>query len=50
MSCVDYLLKMRWPEGFACPRCGAKGSPYQLSRKCMMLLAILLCHCPAAPP
>jgi transposase-like protein len=36
ISCVDYLLKMRWPEGFACPRCGAKGSPYQLSRKRMM--------------
>jgi transposase-like protein len=21
-ACVDYLFKLRWPEGFRCPRCG----------------------------
>ncbi|MBM4287526.1 MAG: transposase [Deltaproteobacteria bacterium] len=21
-SCIDYLFRIRWPEGFRCPRCG----------------------------
>ena len=21
-ACIEYLLKLRWPEGFRCPRCG----------------------------
>jgi transposase-like protein len=21
-SCIDYLFRLRWPEGFRCPRCG----------------------------
>ncbi|MGA2109975.1 MAG: IS1595 family transposase [Syntrophorhabdales bacterium] len=25
-ACWDYLLKLRWPEGFVCPRCGQRGS------------------------
>lgn len=24
-ACRDYLLHLRWPDGFICPRCGAKG-------------------------
>lgn len=23
-SCIDYLFRLRWPEGFRCPRCGYK--------------------------
>lgn len=23
-ACWDYLLKLRWPEGFVCPRCGGR--------------------------
>jgi len=22
-TCREYLFKLRWPEGFRCPRCGA---------------------------
>jgi len=21
-SCIDYLIRLRWPDGFRCPRCG----------------------------
>lgn len=24
-ACYDYLFKLRWPDGFHCPRCGNKG-------------------------
>src|SRR5665648_654650 len=24
-ACRDYLLRLRWPDGFVCPRCGVKG-------------------------
>lgn len=25
-ACLAYLLKLRWPKGFICPRCGAAGN------------------------
>jgi transposase-like protein len=25
-ACRDYLLKLRWPEGFVCPRCGTRSA------------------------
>ena len=25
-ACREYLLKLRWPEGFVCPRCGIQSS------------------------
>ena len=24
-ACLDDLFECRWPEGFACPRCGGRG-------------------------
>lgn len=30
-DCLDYLARLRWPNGFVCPRCGAAGG-WQASR------------------
>jgi hypothetical protein len=30
-SCADYMERVRWPDGFACPSYGAKGEPYRFA-------------------
>lgn len=37
-SCVAYLERLRWPEGFVCPRCGWRGKPWRSAR------ALLACR------
>lgn len=32
-SCIEYLIGVRWPEGFACPWCGWTGTPYRFTNK-----------------
>ena len=29
-ACREHLYQMRWGEGFGCPKCGAKGEPFQI--------------------
>jgi transposase-like protein len=29
-ACRDHLYKMKWQDGFACPKCGAKCVPYNI--------------------
>ncbi|HOX01672.1 MAG TPA: IS1595 family transposase [Candidatus Paceibacterota bacterium] len=31
-ACRRYLLQCRWPDGFACPRCGKKTEPWTTAR------------------
>lgn len=31
-SCRDYVLRIRWPEGYRCLRCGSKSPPWVTSR------------------
>jgi transposase-like protein len=31
-SCLRYLERLRWPQGFVCPRCAQVGEAYRLSR------------------
>lgn len=34
--CLAYLERLRWPQGFVCPRCGAAEAPYRSSRVRLM--------------
>ena len=31
-ACLRYLEKLRWPDGFVCPRCGGMDEPYRAQR------------------
>ena len=31
-ACAEYLERLRWPNGFACPSCGSLMPPYRASR------------------
>ncbi|MDP1649558.1 MAG: IS1595 family transposase [Rubrivivax sp.] len=35
-ACLGYLERLRWPQGFVCPSCGAAGEPYRSSRSRLM--------------
>lgn len=35
-SCLDYLERLRWPQGFVCPHCGVAAEPYRSSRARLM--------------
>jgi transposase-like protein len=30
-ACAGYLEKLRWPEGFTCPKCASKAEPYRFT-------------------
>jgi transposase-like protein len=30
-ACRDYIRRLRWPQGFACPHCGAAGEPWVMA-------------------
>jgi ribosomal protein L37AE/L43A len=32
-SCWAYLKRVRWPQGFRCPRCGKRGASFVRSRR-----------------
>jgi len=35
-ACARYLERLRWPDGFACPRCGVIGEAYRSTRARLM--------------
>jgi hypothetical protein len=35
-ACLGNLERLRWPQGFVCPSCGAAGEPYRSSRSRLM--------------
>jgi predicted RNA-binding Zn-ribbon protein involved in translation (DUF1610 family) len=32
-ACATYLERLRWPEQFACPKCGVIGEPYRFDAR-----------------
>ena len=39
-ACLDYVERLRWPDGFTCPACGVQAEPYRASR-----LRLMCRHC-----
>ena len=35
-ACLSYLERLRWPQGFVCPRCGVSDDPYRAKRSRLM--------------
>lgn len=35
-ACLAYLERLRWTQGFVCPRCGSVGDAYRASRTRLM--------------
>ena len=35
-ACLVFLERLRWPDGFVCPRCGCRGDAYRASRTRLM--------------
>ena len=41
--CAGYLEKLRWPEGFVCPKCRAAGAPYRFPKRATVVLRCRTC-------
>ena len=37
-ACARYLEKMRWPDGFTCPKCRRAGEPYRFPTRASIVL------------
>lgn len=35
-ACLDYLERLRWPDGYICPGCGLAAEPHRVSRARLM--------------
>jgi hypothetical protein len=43
-ACAAYLEKLRWPDGFACPKCGKFGEPYRFPKRASEVLRCRGCQ------
>jgi len=43
-ACEKYLERMRWPEGFTCPKCAQKDEPYRSKTISAVILRCRRCH------
>jgi transposase-like protein len=43
-ACARYLEAMRWPNGFACPKCGLAGEPYRFQTRSSVVLRCRGCQ------
>ena len=42
-ACAKYLEALRWPDGFACPKCDQKGEPYRFGSRSSVVLRCRQC-------
>jgi len=42
-ACAKYLERMRWPDGFACPKCKQPGEPYRFPSRSSVVLRCRKC-------
>jgi transposase-like protein len=42
-ACARYLEAVRWPEGFACPKCGVCAAPYRFPSRSSVVLRCRSC-------
>lgn len=42
-TCARYLENLRWPEGFACAKCGVRGEPYRFPKRSSVVLRCRSC-------
>lgn len=43
-ACAAYLEKMRWPDGFTCPKCSVSGEPYRFAKRSSVVLRCRACQ------
>jgi len=43
-ACAKYLERLRWPQGFSCPKCGEVGEPYRFAKRTSVVLRCRVCH------
>src|SRR3990167_3021641 len=43
-ACAKYLETLRWPDGFACPKCGEIGEPYRFPKRSSVVLRCRGCQ------
>jgi hypothetical protein len=43
-ACAKYLETLRWPDGFACPKCGKRGEPYRFPKRSSVVLRCRGCQ------
>jgi hypothetical protein len=43
-ACAKYLANLRWPSGFACPKCGQVGEPYRFPKRLSVVLRCRRCQ------
>jgi len=47
-SCIEHLIRCKWPNEFLCPRCGHTGC-YRIATRRMPLFQCAACHYQASP-
>lgn len=47
-ACAAYLEKLRWPDGFTCPKCSVSGEPYRFPKRASVVLRCRACKANAS--